>query len=584
MISGNDSLHTTLHLLENEIPSKRYSMLQKKSNHQNSALERLISTNGIHAILPILDLLPKADGSSLIEEHLNNLFHKLITYTCDANHYSETERVEIITLLFDLLTRYISTVSLTQFLCLKTVSGRSYFDVYLDAAYRSGNKAVIALVKNLGQQHHFTTTFSIPPKKLGQFTRYHAEFWETSYDERPFITSNHLRKEWITPIGKEQSIKRGLELLKKYLVEKNISGIDDEYDNPLMLYNVITEGKKIFSEDELKSLLLLTSDNGLLALGTRLITIEDAILYQSQLNLNALLNDSRLPLLRLLNRSQLLDVHLSDFEVRDYFLIALEENLIPISYFTHTYRSQHNFPSFVSSLSSMCTYHAIIALREKWINAEEACALFEKFGSRIAWDILFTPNGLEALREGLYTPRDMIAMKNSAHFAAALTTNALEKRRQQIANERPIALRHLYQCVYAMKFYGRSLRAHDVDKGKVAEDLADQLLNSLGQFFGRGTYINSHTLIDIQHFINQFNVLLHSQDHVMSIHRHYKRVIIANIAFALTIVGAGMLLGKYIYSKVSHRPFCLFFDKTKRQRLIGAIQNKAIKCKMAISK
>lgn len=96
------------------------------------------------------------------------------------------------------------------------------------------------------------------------------------------------------------------------------------------------------------------------------------------------------------------------------------------------------------------------------------------------------------------------------------------------------ALQPLTHVINDMFAHGLFLLTNDLEKAKVAMFLAVELKQALKAFMELSPeQRNQKTLI----FKNDFIQKLHSKDHIMSIHREYWKVIVANILIAITGIG-----------------------------------------------
>ena len=128
------------------------------------------------------------------------------------------------------------------------------------------------------------------------------------------------------------------------------------------------------------------------------------------------------------------------------------------------------------------------------------------------------------------------------------------------------ALHPLSLRIDEMFAYGLYLLNHDTAKAETAMLLALDLKNALRTFFAKPLAEQ----VRLQHeFKTEFMQLLRSKNKVMAEHRAYWKVIVANIAIALTGIGL-LALGAYYL----HSGQC-FFAKTQREKLRDAIKQDA---------
>jgi hypothetical protein len=143
--------------------------------------------------------------------------------------------------------------------------------------------------------------------------------------------------------------------------------------------------------------------------------------------------------------------------------------------------------------------------------------------------------------------------------AELLHKSALEKLRLLSVPDDYLAnLRSLYKQINDMRQYA-------VITNQIASDLADKLQNDVDRFvIANGDKLPSTEAY--QQFKKEFLVRLHSEDSAMSQHRASWKPIIVNIALSVAT------LCKIIYSKATTGCCSFFFDKTERQKKIGAIE------------
>ncbi|MDR3504235.1 MAG: hypothetical protein P4L79_16840 [Legionella sp.] len=96
----------------------------------------------------------------------------------------------------------------------------------------------------------------------------------------------------------------------------------------------------------------------------------------------------------------------------------------------------------------------------------------------------------------------------------------------------PVELAGLLASLKAMHAYGLLLKSTGSEKANAAMQLAIELTNDLKDY-----YTASPEEQNKGAFVAEFHNKLHSQDQLMSPHRQYWKVVLANIAVALTCVG-----------------------------------------------
>lgn len=101
----------------------------------------------------------------------------------------------------------------------------------------------------------------------------------------------------------------------------------------------------------------------------------------------------------------------------------------------------------------------------------------------------------------------------------------------------PAELTRLRASIKAMHTYGLRLKSASPEKAKVAMQLAIELTHDLKNYYETSPETRNEEV-----FKTDFHNKLHSQDSLLSTHRHYSKVVIANIAIALTVIGLAAIV------------------------------------------
>ncbi|USQ13912.1 hypothetical protein J2N86_00745 [Legionella lytica] len=101
----------------------------------------------------------------------------------------------------------------------------------------------------------------------------------------------------------------------------------------------------------------------------------------------------------------------------------------------------------------------------------------------------------------------------------------------------PKELSALRASIKAMHTYGLRLKTACPQKANAAMQLAVELTNDLQNYYETAAEARNE-----EAFKNEFHTKLHSQDELMSTHRNYKMVVLANIAIALTGLGLAVIV------------------------------------------
>ena len=126
----------------------------------------------------------------------------------------------------------------------------------------------------------------------------------------------------------------------------------------------------------------------------------------------------------------------------------------------------------------------------------------------------------------------------------------------------PVEAQTLNQRLDELMAYGIYLLSCDVEKGKLVLLHGLALKKDLKDFFERPAAEQEQTL---PAFKASFLTHLHNKDAQMAVHREEWKIIIANIAIALT--GLGLIALGIQYAATGH----CFFASTQRQKLVEEV-------------
>lgn len=127
----------------------------------------------------------------------------------------------------------------------------------------------------------------------------------------------------------------------------------------------------------------------------------------------------------------------------------------------------------------------------------------------------------------------------------------------------------LFATLRSLKEYGLLLKSQGVSKGQIAIDLAADLKLQADVYFQKEAMPT-----DLKQFQDKFSLLLNSKNREMSEYRTSWSTIIANIAIALTGIGALFLVGQLIYSTATQGRPLFFFQKnqTTSEEKVGEVR------------
>ena len=127
----------------------------------------------------------------------------------------------------------------------------------------------------------------------------------------------------------------------------------------------------------------------------------------------------------------------------------------------------------------------------------------------------------------------------------------------------------LFATIDSLKKYGVLLKNQGASKGQIAIDLAADLKLQADLFFKKAAMPG-----EFKAFQDEFSLLLNSKNQEMSEYRTCWSTIIANIAIALTGIGALLLVGQLIYTQVTlGRPlFFLQKNQTTSEEMVGEVR------------
>ena len=135
------------------------------------------------------------------------------------------------------------------------------------------------------------------------------------------------------------------------------------------------------------------------------------------------------------------------------------------------------------------------------------------------------------------------------------------------------AFDELLKKIAVMKSYGNDLTKIDKTKGVMVETFAGLLEQTVNEFFKQGESKPSEAAWVA--FKSDFTRTLHTKDPEMQAHRQAWKPLLANIALALTVFGAVLLLAKATSAALSEQGLtfnsALFFAKTKSEQKIDQI-------------
>lgn len=127
----------------------------------------------------------------------------------------------------------------------------------------------------------------------------------------------------------------------------------------------------------------------------------------------------------------------------------------------------------------------------------------------------------------------------------------------------------LFATIHSLKEYGILLKSQGASKGQIAINLAAALKLQADTFFKKAATPN-----ELKAFQDEFSLLLNSKNHEMSEYRTSWSTIIANIAIALTGIGALLLVGRLIYTQATEGRPLFFFQKhqTTSEEKVGEVR------------
>lgn len=183
----------------------------------------------------------------------------------------------------------------------------------------------------------------------------------------------------------------------------------------------------------------------------------------------------------------------------------------------------------------------------------------------------------------------LVKPKEYIHRSAERWKVAYEKQKQQDyllslaipqdLNKNP-KINKLRKALDELEKYGENLKSNQADplaqkKSEVALSLAKNLKNQLEIFIQKGDYSKS----TYNAFNKKFTETLANKDtqELLKIHRDYKKVILANILIALTLIGSLFVVGKLAHSHVTTGKTVGFFAATKGEKHLKEIEKNTYK-------
>lgn len=130
-----------------------------------------------------------------------------------------------------------------------------------------------------------------------------------------------------------------------------------------------------------------------------------------------------------------------------------------------------------------------------------------------------------------------------------------------------------------MENYGVSVQKEDNVKGQVAIDLANELRHEAAVFFTKYPFDptkqnDTGSKKAFEQFDSRFTAILNSKNKIMDKHRAYWKIVVLNVAIAMSIVGSFILAGYAAYNRFFVDPakrHSIFLDHTHRKQTVQKV-------------
>jgi len=354
--------------------------------------------NAIDFIKKLLNLLFPVDRKVFLNKYKSDSLYNQMAFLLRDKSLREDDRLELTIQLFQILKDNFTPQELYEFFnakqeiynLAKATDNRKLIDLVSEITFRtkpkpSANNSFIL----------FKSKKSAPKQQIGT-----SKIWRDNYGE---MNLSKPTKPWVI----------------NFLTDFKNTKLDSHK----------------YSKEEVYAINCLASEIGKYALGNDLITLDEATNYARAGTLEYFLRHPNLPFLRVFKPDELLELSRGGREavevLNEYTFIALEESLIT----TKQLLKYTQYWSHHSEFKEIFSNYGIIALREKLLTFEEAMSLNSN-----KLNLLLSPNGIAALREGEETKNKILKTYDFQEFALMLTPEAAEKR--QLKNR----IKNFFRC------------------------------------------------------------------------------------------------------------------------------------------
>ena len=301
--------------------------------------------------------------------------------------------------------------------------------------------------------------------------------------------------------------------------------------------------------------------------------VADAPFYQTNLDaITQLLNPIGLKIDELSVLAEQQQVLESERLKKEQRIALIGTYMNQLTTYTQTRADKYKFKDFFSS-TDKTKRHDFIETLQRQLEAYKESGNNDEALKSIRNNIArFPGKGLQPLLHGITialieTKDPLPAIKEGMevqHNTAKKILTALDPKKTPYAK----IMMKLYEKIKFMEQYGSKLTKNKDNSGAAVTSLAKKLREDTDLFINDHG-INLPSKVKYNEFQEKFMARLHSKDNIMSEHSNIWFPIVGNIALLI------LLIPKLIYSKFSTGHCSFFFETTKKNALIDAIDKQA---------
>ncbi len=318
--------------------------------------------NSIDYYASINALLSENDRNAFFEKIKHRAIFNIMRCVLNARQINETEREALTGMLCKFLKENMPADMLKNFCHLEAIDKKTF----LDYAKHHCSQGVIE------QIYELTNGKKLEKHRLSFKNLFHSEN-KKSHQEK--MIPKILHENQVTTEERSAAIKKGKQILLP------VFGLGFEEHS---------KDKRELNEYVINC---LSTDAGLYAVGSGLLTFENARVFAKNRTLECFLEDPCLPFLRLYTPEQL--ASLKPYQIAyakgDYAIFALEEKIITCEQLSRMCIDEHY------AMHDIFTYYGIVALRDNLLSLDSALVRGRQSMSTL--ENLFTDEGVADLRK-----------------------------------------------------------------------------------------------------------------------------------------------------------------------------------------